>query len=147
MGRPSDYRPEYCAQVEEFCRQGASLVEFAASIGVDRSTIQEWRKVHPAFSLACSRALAAAQAWFESKCRENLGNREFNARLAEFQMAARFREDYAPQLRVDHVVSGQVAIRSLPRQELERLAGQAIQDAEIVSESPAQLPAPDEKPG
>lgn len=96
--------------------------------------------VHKEFSDACARAMALAQSWFEAKCRENMGNREFNARLAEFQMAARFRDDYAPQCaRIELNHTGGVQVRSLGREELLRLAGEAIIDAELV-ENPAQLP-------
>ena len=145
-GRPTDYRPEYCPLVVEFGARGESLVQFAAHVGVDRSTVQEWRKVHPAFSVACSRALTAAQSWWEKKCQDSADNRNFNSRLAEFVMAARFRDDYAPQCaRIELNHTGGVQVRSLGRDELLRLAGEAIIDAELV-ENPAQLPERAENP-
>ena len=145
-GRPTDYRPEYCAQVIEHCREGKSLVSFAASIEQGRTTIYQWIAAFPEFANACSRAMAQAQSWFEARALENMGNRDFNARLLEFQMAARFRDDYAPQCaRIELNHTGGVQVRSLGRDELLRLAGEAIIDAEIV-ENPAQLPERAENP-
>lgn len=138
-GRPSDYRPEYCSLVVEFGQRGESLVQFAAHVGVDRNTIDNWRKAHPEFLGACSRALVAAQAWWERKCQDNTDNRNFNSRVAEFMMAARFRDDYAPQLaRLEVHHTGNVNVRSLSDAELEKLAGQAILEAEVIE--PKALP-------
>jgi len=136
-GRPSDYRPEYCSLVVEFGQRGESLVQFAAHVGVDRNTIDNWRKAHPEFLGACSRALVAAQAWWEKKCQDNADNRNFNSRVAEFVMAARFRDDYAPQTaKMEVQISGNVHVRSLPRAELEKLAAQVIDIEEV---EPAQI--------
>lgn len=59
VGRPSSYKPEYCAQVVEAMRAGFSLTAFAGMIGVARSTINEWMEGFPEFSEAVSRAKAA----------------------------------------------------------------------------------------
>jgi hypothetical protein len=131
--------------VEEHCRDGRSLTSFAAEIGVCRDTINEWRKVHPQFSAACSRALTRAQTWFEEQCRSNLGNREFNARLAEFQMAARF-EDYRPQtqrIEISGPGGGAIPLKPVSDAELLRLAAPVL-DAEVIP--PAALPAPADDP-
>ena len=57
-GRPSKYDPSYCQKVIEVMGEGLSLTAFAGCIGVDRSTIDEWRKSYPEFSLACTRGMA-----------------------------------------------------------------------------------------
>lgn len=67
LGRPTTYKPEYCEQVVEYCKDGDSLTAFAADIGCCRDTITEWRKVHPSFSLACKRALALGQKYWEKE--------------------------------------------------------------------------------
>lgn len=64
-GRPSLYEDRFCEMVVDFCEDGSSLTAFAASIDVCRETIQEWRRVHPEFSVACNRALAKAQNYWE----------------------------------------------------------------------------------
>lgn len=85
-GRPTKYKPEYCREVEsffdvepfverletEYHMNGEIKIErklrepapfptfegFAASIGVTPETLQEWKRVHPEFSLSYSRAQA-----------------------------------------------------------------------------------------
>ncbi len=49
-GRPTDYRPEYPAQVEKLCKLGATDKELADFFGVVESTINEWKLVHSEFS-------------------------------------------------------------------------------------------------
>lgn len=70
VGRPSKYDPAYCDAIVEHMRDGASILSFAAEIGVGRSTIQEWEKEHPAFSVAVTRAKAACAAWWEKQGRK-----------------------------------------------------------------------------
>jgi hypothetical protein len=64
-GRPSKYDPSYCEQVVKVMGEGLSLTAFAGRIGVDRDTIQEWRSVHPAFSLACKKGQAKRTEYLE----------------------------------------------------------------------------------
>lgn len=58
VGRPTKYEPRYCDEAEAFMAQGYSLGAFAGSIGVARSTINEWIDNQPDFSEAVSRAKA-----------------------------------------------------------------------------------------
>ena len=69
-GRPSKYDPAYCDAIVEHMRDGASILSFAAEIGVGRSTIQEWEKEHPAFSVAVTRGKAVCAAWWEKQGRK-----------------------------------------------------------------------------
>ena len=57
-GRPTDYRPEYCDEVQAAMADGYSLTAFAGMIDVDRSTIGNWMDAHPEFFLAVSRGKA-----------------------------------------------------------------------------------------
>jgi len=136
MGRPTDYRPEYCQALIDFCSTGKSLTAFAVKIGVHRDTLYQWGKVHQDFSDALTRARQAAQVHWESFLESNLGNREVNAKLVEFLMASRF-DDYRPQTaKMEVQISGNVHVRSLPRAELEKLAAQVIDIEEV---EPAQI--------
>lgn len=75
VGRPTDYRPEYCQMIVdhfsiepfevETDHQGKpiitanklpTLTNFAMKIGVCRDTIHEWSRTHPAFSDAVKKA-------------------------------------------------------------------------------------------
>lgn len=143
-GRPTDYRPEFCEQVVEHCRDGRSLASFCNEIGIARQTLYQWRARFSLFNDACSRALIAAQTWFEERCRNGLEDRNFNSRLAEFLMAAQFRDDYAPQTqRIELTGANGTPLnqRSLTRDELLALAA-PILEAEVVEEKLKQLPEP-----
>jgi hypothetical protein len=65
LGRPTDYRPEFCDRVVEEMGNGFSLGGFAGVIGVTRRTLSEWMSVHPEFSLAVSAGKAARLAQWE----------------------------------------------------------------------------------
>ena len=55
LGRPSDYKTEYCQMLVDHMRNLHSFESFAADIGVNRDTLYEWCKVHPDFSDAKKR--------------------------------------------------------------------------------------------
>lgn len=67
VGRPTEYRPEYCELVIEKMGEGFSLTAFAGYIRVARETIYEWIKVHREFSDAVSRGKPARVYWLEGK--------------------------------------------------------------------------------
>ena len=94
MGRPRDYRPEYCEQVIELGRLGKSVVQMACALDVHKDTLYEWVKVHPDFSDALTRAKQLSQDWWETKGQDGLTTPGFNASLWSRSMAARFPDDY-----------------------------------------------------
>lgn len=51
-GRPTKYEPRFCDELIGFMGKGYSLTAFAGSIGVARSTINEWMAANPEFSEA-----------------------------------------------------------------------------------------------
>lgn len=57
-GRPSDYEPRFCDDLEAFMAEGYSFTAFAGSIGVCRNTLDNWAKEHPEFLGARNRAKA-----------------------------------------------------------------------------------------
>jgi hypothetical protein len=67
FGRPEDYRPEYCAQVEECMGRGLSLTAFAGKIGHHKATVYRWLEAHPEFSEAVERARAKRIVPWEEK--------------------------------------------------------------------------------
>lgn len=85
FGRPTDYRPEFCDKIIELGAQGCSIVEFAAELGcTSKQTLFNWAAAHPDFMEAFTRAKILAEAAFSKRTRENLLNRDFNAKGAEF---------------------------------------------------------------
>ena len=94
-GRPSLYKPEYCERVIELGREGMSIIEMAAEIGVSRSTLEEsWPELSAEFSEAFARARELSQAWWEGQGRKGLMADRFNAQLYSRSMAARFPKDW-----------------------------------------------------
>lgn len=61
MGRPTDYKPEYCERVIDYFKThvGFPTIEGFATLAIDvcADTIQEWKKVHPDFSVSCKKAM------------------------------------------------------------------------------------------
>lgn len=93
-GRPTKYKPEFCALIIEVGSIGGWLSEMAEACDVHRSTMDEWASVHPEFSEALTRAKQKAQAWFEKTGREGLTADKFNSALWAKQMSARHRDEY-----------------------------------------------------
>jgi hypothetical protein len=94
MGRPTDYRPEYCERVIELGKLGKSHAQIAAALDVSRMTLYRWAEADPKFSDAITHARDLAQAWFEDKGQEGLTTPGFNASLWAKQVSCRFRDDY-----------------------------------------------------
>ena len=97
-GRPTDYRPEYCEKVIELGKMGASIIEMACEIGVDRKTLEKiWPAAHEEFFRSFTLARQYSQVWWERKGRENLitpAGMTFQASVWSRSMAARFPEDW-----------------------------------------------------
>ncbi len=108
-GRPSLYKPEYCDRVIELGREGMSVVEMAAEIGVARSTLEEaWPAAHEEFSEAFARARELSQAWWERQGRVGLTAERFNAQVYSRSMAARFPKDWRESKNVESTVNVQL---------------------------------------
>lgn len=58
-GRPSKYTPEYTDKILEAVRLGAPLTHACNYAGVHFDTFNEWRKIHPEFSVAVKEAEAS----------------------------------------------------------------------------------------
>lgn len=104
IGRPSDYRQEYCDTVLDCGAQGYSLTEMAFTVCRSYQTFLNWQKEHPEFQEAVKQAQRISQAWWERKGREaTFGEVEgFHATSYIFQMKNRFREDWRDR----HEVTG-----------------------------------------
>jgi hypothetical protein len=98
MGRPTEYKQEFCEQVIEYGKQGKSITWMAAELDVHKDSLYEWAKVYPEFSDALTRARQHAQAWWEDAGQGGLmvapGAGTFNASVWSRSMAARFPEDW-----------------------------------------------------
>ena len=97
-GRPTDYRPEFCALAVELGAQGKSYAQIGAACGVARKTLYEWAERHPEFSDALARARDLALSWWEEQAHigmwESPEGARLNPQLWSRSMAARFPDDY-----------------------------------------------------
>lgn len=96
VGRPTDYKPEFCELVYEMGKQGKSEAEMAAEIGVTRKTLKNWESEHPEFFYWFAVARECSQAWWESLAQNQMltPTPGFSSGLWAKSMSARFRDDY-----------------------------------------------------
>lgn len=104
VGRPSKYDPSYCNQIIEHMRDGASVLSFAAEIGVSRATINVWAEAHPEFLEALNAGKAACGAWWEARGREVAQNGGGNgqATMITFGLKNMGRDDWADRQALEH---------------------------------------------
>lgn len=67
MARPTKYRAEFADRAIELMRNGASLCEIAADLGISFETLNTWRKdgKHKHFAHALDLGDDLARAWWE----------------------------------------------------------------------------------
>lgn len=61
-GRPSSFKPEFVEQAYKLCLLGMTDAEMAAFFEVTEDTVNEWKKVHPEFSVSIKSGKANADA-------------------------------------------------------------------------------------
>jgi hypothetical protein len=118
LGRPSEYRPEYCQLVIEQMGQGLSLTAFAGSILVARDTVYGWISAHRDFSDAVARARAARTLWLEQKLLKSRKGAETTA--AMFALRNAQPDEWKDVRSVQHQHS--LEIKQLSDAELNRIA-------------------------
>lgn len=95
VGRPTDYKPEYCALVVGWMKEGASIAELALNLNVALSTIYYWIEKQDEFSDAIKRGVDLSRGWWEKNGRINLHEKSFNHILWMMNMRNRFRADWS----------------------------------------------------
>lgn len=112
-GRPTKYKPEYCAQADEYIkhcqdkeRKGKKLLvnlpmieEFALELDVNESTMYEWAKKYPEFSKALKKIKQAQQKRLVSKGLSG----EYNPLIAKLVLSA----NHGMTERSDHTSKGE----------------------------------------
>lgn len=61
-GRPTEYKPEYCVQVEKLCKLGATDKEIADFFEVTEQTINNWKSDFPEFFESIKKGKIVADA-------------------------------------------------------------------------------------
>jgi DNA-binding XRE family transcriptional regulator len=92
MGRPSKYRPEMCTTVVDLMREGASIAEVCAELGIHKDTFYKWEKdpEKPEFTDSVKTGRVLSEAWWTRAGRENLYESKFNHGLWYMNMKNRF---------------------------------------------------------
>jgi transcriptional regulator with XRE-family HTH domain len=109
VGRPTDYRPEFCEQIIEFGKKGYSESQVAAEFGVTRKTLNNWEAEHPDFLYSSGVYRELAQSWWESLAQNQMlaPTPGFSSGLWSKSMAARFRDDYTERSKTDITTGGE----------------------------------------
>ena len=112
-GRPSKYNPEFCEIVESEMAKGHSVTACAATIGVTKSTIYEWKKVHKEFSDAISRGYSLGLKYFEELLigKMNGSKRNVDTSCLIFALKTRFHKEYGEIQKLDH--SGEIKVNQI----------------------------------
>lgn len=61
-GRPTEYQPDYCEQVEKLCKLGATDKEIASFFEIVESTLNNWKIAHPEFMESIQKGKLLADA-------------------------------------------------------------------------------------
>jgi hypothetical protein len=70
--RVHEFKPEYCRDVIQHMREGASFTSWAASVGVSLRTARRWCDENQEFAEARERGMALCQQWWERALRAGL---------------------------------------------------------------------------
>lgn len=91
-GRPSTYKPEYCAALVEHMKQGYSFEAFGGVIVKSVDTLYAWLKAHDEFSEAKKEGEVLCRIWWEKMGHAGLTGKlkNFNATVWIFSMKNRF---------------------------------------------------------
>jgi len=114
MGRPTDYKPEYCETVIELMSEGASKAEVCLELNCDFQSFLNWQKKYPEFFEAVKRGLHLSKGMWEKMGRKAAFGKveNFNATAWIFNMKNRFgkmddfSEKWSDKQEVEH--SGEV---------------------------------------
>lgn len=95
VGRPSKYTSDMLPIVIELMKEGASLIEVSAAIGVNDETIQDWKdpkspRYKEEFSVAIQEGVRLSAAWWQRMGRTNLKEKDFQTGLWYANMKNRF---------------------------------------------------------
>ena len=91
------YKSEYCQDIIEYAKTGASVAKCCALIGICKQTYYVWRNKYPDFLAADRVSRAIAQAAKEDIGDDGVSGRidKFSSSTYNFMMRAQFRDDYA----------------------------------------------------
>ena len=89
-GRPTKYTDDMPQLLYDYLQTGCSVTEFAAAVGVAKSTVYKCAEQYEEFSDALIRAREASQAYWENKLKSMMTDPKVNAPLVKLYFANRF---------------------------------------------------------
>lgn len=126
IGRPSEYRPEYCDRVVEIMSMGLSLTAAMGVLGFARSTAYEWQEKYPAFSDAVKLGQSRRQMFLELKLMEAPSGAQ--ATGAIFALKNTGTGDWRDKQEVEHsgAIDRNVKLEDLDDETLAQLAAERL---------------------
>ena len=91
MGRPTNYKPEYCDKIIEIMAQGYSLEAASAKLDIPHRCIYDWQAKHLEFSQAIHEGRIKALAWWEEKAMNTASGSPGNSQIISLGLRNRSR--------------------------------------------------------
>ena len=97
VGRPTDYKPEYCEMLIEHMSEGYSFESFGGVIEVSERVLYDWEKAHKEFLHSKEIGVQKSMVWWEKVGRRGMMNDIpfFNDRIWRLNMINRFRSKWS----------------------------------------------------
>lgn len=108
VGRPSEYKEEYCERLIQFMAEGFSFEAFAGEIGCSKVTLYAWAEAYPEFLNAKDEGFQKSRLWWERVGRQIAQKNKGNATAFIFNMKNRFKEDWRDRQEIEQ--SGNITI-------------------------------------
>jgi len=110
MARPTKYNKEILPKILDKFKEGASVCEICADIGISRDTFYKWVKEYHEFSDTYKKGLELSQAWWEKIGKAGtIGKLNINPTMWIYNMKNRFREEWHDRYTHEH--TGNIIIR------------------------------------
>jgi len=102
MGRPTDYKSEYCEELIQHMAEGFSFESFAGKVRASKQTIYDWLDAHPEFLDAKKEAFEQSRLFWESVgINLTTGKLNGNPTTWIFNMKNRFKQEWRDKQEVE----------------------------------------------
>lgn len=110
VGRPSEFKQEYCDQLINHMASGLSFEAFAGVLSVSKQTLYNWAEANPEFMDAKKTGLEKCRLFWEKLGVDHIINRSIsgaestslNTGVYVFNMKNRFPEEWKDKKEVDN---------------------------------------------
>lgn len=118
VGRPSDYKPEYCQMLIDHMAQGLSFEAFGGIVDCSKETLYTWSEKHPEFLDAKKIATQKCRVFWEKLGVDHIinwsgkdGGKSLNTGVWVFNMKNRFKDEWRDRQEVEHSQDKEQVIR------------------------------------